>query len=102
MVGLFENIGLAIEGAFVKARCEVANHLVDVRCRRKIKQYEKMRRNSEDEELENEEESEDYEEQETPKNNGGISNGMIARSFKSRFLQKPEHEQDNHETEGDA
>ena len=99
MLGLFENIGLAIEGAFVKARCEVANHMVGVRCRRKIKQYEKMRRDSGDEELEDEEESENYEEQETLKNNGGISNGMVTRSFKSRFLQKPEHEQDNHGTE---
>ena len=62
MLGLFENlgyalepIGLAIEGAFVKARCEVANHIVDVQCRRKIKKYEKLRRESRDEELEEEE-----------------------------------------------
>lgn len=62
MLGLFQNIAyalepicLAVEGAIVNARCEVTNHIVDVKCRRKLKQYEKLHYESEDEELEEEE-----------------------------------------------
>ena len=55
MLGLFENIGLAIEGACVKARCDVANRIVDVKLRHKLKKYEKARRESGDECGENEE-----------------------------------------------
>lgn len=96
MLGLFENIGLAIEGAFVKARCDVANHIVDVKLHHKLKKYEKARRES-GEELEAEEESEELEEYDTPANNGGISIGMMTKNFTSTAMPKTELEKDNDE-----
>ena len=55
MLGFLENIGLSIEGAFVKAKCEVSNHIIDMKLRHTIRKYEKLQ-SEEDEESEGEEE----------------------------------------------
>lgn len=55
MLGFLENIGLAIEGVFVNAKCEVANKIVDIKLRHKLRMYENMRI-EEDEEFEEGEE----------------------------------------------
>ena len=55
MLGYLENIGLAIEGVFVNAKCEVANKIVDIKLRHKLRMYENMRI-EEDEEFEEGEE----------------------------------------------
>ena len=90
MVGLFENIGLAIEGAYVKARCDVANQIVDVRLRHKLRKYEKMRQDS-GEELEDEEENKESEKLETPENPGGTCVGVMAKKFTGTLVTKPKH-----------
>lgn len=58
MLGLFENIGIAIKGVYVKARCDAANRIVDVKLHHKLKKYEKAQRESDDECGENEEDEE--------------------------------------------
>ena len=108
MLGLFENIGyalepigLAIEGAFVQARCDVANHIVDVKLRRKLRKYEKMRSES-DEEVEEEEENTEQEELETSEKQGDTSLRMMARTFTSAMMQKSDCLKNNHETGEDT
>lgn len=111
MLGLFEcverafdSVALSIEGAFVKARCDVANHIVDVKLRRKLRKYEKMRSESGGEvevELDPEEEIKELEELETPETHDGTSVSVLARTFISAMAQKPEEKWNNHETEGD-
>ena len=112
MLGLFEsverafdNVALSIEGAFVKVRCDVANHIVDVKLRRKLRKYEKMRIESGEEveeDLDTEEEIKESEELETLETHDGTSVGMMTRTFISAMTQKPEHRQDNQETREDA
>lgn len=97
---VFDNVALSIEGAFVKTRCEVANHLVDVKLRRKLRKYERMRRES-GEEVE-EEEIEDSEEVEEPEEHGATSVGMMAKTFISAMAQNPQEKWNNHETEDDS
>ena len=111
MLGLFEcverafdNVALSIEGAFVKARCDVANHIVDVKLRRKLRKYEKMRSKSGGEvevELDPEEEIKDSEELETPETHDGTSVGVMARTFINAMVQNPKEKWNNQGTEGD-
>ena len=57
MLGFLENIGLSIEGAFVKAKCEVANHIIDMKLRHKLRKYEKLQIEEDEESEEGEEET---------------------------------------------
>ncbi len=100
----FENVALSIEGAFVKARCDVANHIVDVKLRRKLRKYEKMRREYGEEvedELDSEEEIKESEELETPETHDGTSVGVMARTFINAMVQNPNEKWNNQGTEGD-
>lgn len=112
MLGLFEcverafdNVALSIEGVFVKTRCEVANHIVDVKLRRKLRKYEKMRSESGGEvevELDPEEEIKESEEFEIPETHDGTSVGVMAKTFISAMVQSPKEEWNNHGTEGNS
>ena len=112
MLGLFEcverafdSVALSIEGAFVKARCDVANHIVDVKLRRKLRKYEKMRSESGGEvevELDPEEEIKESEELETLETHAGTSVGMMAKTIISAMVQNPKEKWNNQGTEGDS
>lgn len=112
MLGLFEcverafdNVVLSIEGAFVKTRCEVANHIVDVKLRRKLRKYERMRNEFGEEvedELDLEEEIKASEELETPETHDGTSVGMMAKTFISAMVQNPKEKCNNQGREGDS